>query len=334
MKKNLAVVIASLFIVFLVYSGVVLLVPLPFGNQPVEFEIKRGATYRQVVDSLAQRGMVRDRWIFSLLGRVSGIDRKIKAGYYTLWGSMTPWQVFGAIRLGKIVEYEITIIPGDSLREIADKFVALGMTSRENFLTLCVSRDILEAYEVDAPSLEGYLFPDTYRFPKGLDAREVLTMMVNRLRESYEPELMLRMLDMNLTENDILTMASIIEKEAATNEERPVISAVYHNRLRRNMPLQADPTSVYGVKSSKERITKEDIQRKTPYNTYIIRGLPPGPIASPGLESIVAALNPAEAPYLYFVSNNDGTHTFSVTLGEHHEAVRSYRDMKKAKTEG
>ncbi|HAM50849.1 MAG TPA: endolytic transglycosylase MltG [Nitrospiraceae bacterium] len=331
MTKNLTLVVVFLVFIFLLYAAVELLMPLPFGNKSIEFEIKRGVTFRHVVEDLSQKGMVRDKWVFFLAGRITGIDRRIKAGYYPLWGTMSPLQIFNAIRLGKIIEYEITVVPGDSLREIAQKFAALGIIDQEGFFALCTSREMLDENEVDAPSLEGYLFPDTYRFPKGLEAKEILPLMINRLREFYDEAMMSQMLELNISERDMLTMASIIEKEAITDDERPIIAAVYYNRLRRNMPLQADPTAIYGVKGSNERITIADLKRKTPYNTYNIMGLPPGPIASPGLPSIIAALNPAHVPYLYFVSNNDGTHTFSSTWNEHAEAVKVYRDKMKAK---
>jgi UPF0755 protein len=331
MKKNLTVIAVSLVFIFFAYTAAELLIPLPFGNKSIEFEIKRGSTFRHAVEDLSRKGMVRDKWVFFLLGRITGIDRRIKAGYYPLWGSMNPLQIFNAIRLGKIIEYEVTVVPGDSLREIAEKFSALGIIDHKGFFALCTSREILDENDVDAPSLEGYLFPDTYRFPKGLEVSEILPLMINRLRESYDDAIMSGMLELDIPERDMLTMASIIEKEAVTDEERPIIAAVYYNRLRRNMPLQADPTAIYGVKGFNERITRADLVRKTPYNTYFIRGLPPGPIASPGLKSIIAALNPAHVPYLYFVSNNDGTHTFSVTMTEHAEAVKAYRDKKRAK---
>ena len=334
MKKNYAVIAASLFVIFLIYSAVELIIPLPFGNKPIEFEIKRGASFRQVVNALSERVLVRDRWVIHILGRVTGVDRKIKAGYYPFWGTMSPLQIFNAIRLGKIIEYEVTVVPGDSLREVGDKFSSLGVISPEEFETLCADKTFLDALDVDAPSLEGYLFPDTYRFPKGLEVREVLSMMVDRLREKFTDEMTARALQLDISERDVLTMASIVEKEAITDDERPVIAAVYYNRLKRNMLLQADPTAIYGIKASRERITRDDLMRKTPYNTYVIKGLPPGPIASPGLKSIQAALNPADVPYLYFVSNNNGTHNFSVTLSKHEEAVKAYRDKKRKKEEG
>jgi UPF0755 protein len=334
MKKNFFLTAVSLVLLFLVYNVVELLIPLPFGNKPIEFVIDRGATFRQVVDALAEKELVRDRWVIYLLGRVTGADRKIKAGYYSLWGTMSPLEIFNAIRAGKIIEYEVTVVPGDSLLEITAKFAALPLSDEDSFSTLAHDREFLRSLGIEGPSLEGYLYPETYRFPKGLEVREVIGIMVDKLREQYGDEDMARMLDLGISENEMLTMASIVEKEAMADAERPVIAGVYYNRLRRDYPLQADPTAIYGVKSSREKITRNDLARKTPYNTYVNKGLPPGPIACPSIKSIRAALNPADVPYLYFVSNDDGTHNFSVTLGQHEESVRSYREKKRARTQG
>lgn len=329
MKKKQILTIFTLSVVFLAYITARLLTPLPYGNNSMEFKIDKGMTYKQVVDAMAQKKLIRDRWVFLVLGRLSNITNKVKAGYYPIWGNMSPWQIFRALKLGKIIEYEITVVPGDSLREIADKFSALGIMDKEAFTKLCVKRDLLDSLDIDAPSLEGYLFPETYKFPKGLEAEDILSNMVYKLREKYNAEMFDRTYALNLNERDVLTMASIIEKEAVVDSERPVIAGVYYNRLKKKMPLQADPTAIYGVKSSSEKILKQDLMRKTRYNTYTINGLPPGPIASPGLKSIIAALYPADVPYLYFVSNNDGTHNFSTTLDSHTEAVRAYREKKK-----
>lgn len=334
MIKNSVIMVLSLLFVFAVYSILQFIIPLPLGNKPVEFEIKRGATFTQVADSLADRGMLRDRWLFRSLGRVMGADRRVKAGFYLLWGTMSPLQIFNAIRAGKIIEYEITVTPGDSLPDIDRKFSSLNPEYGEEFRKLSVDGEFLDDLNVDAPSLEGYIFPDTYRFPKGLEISEVVSMMVDRMREKYDDDMTLRTLEMGLTEREVLTMASIVEKEAIIDRERSVIAAVYYNRLKKHMLLQADPTAIYGVKSSHERITRKDLLKKTPYNTYVIKGLPPGPIASPGLKSIQAALNPADVPYLYFVSNNDGTHNFSVTLSNHMENVKAYRNKRSVASKG
>jgi UPF0755 protein len=160
-----------------------------------------------------------------------------------------------------------------------------------------------------------------------MDPKDAIGMMIIRMREKYSGELKIRTSEIGLSEREVLTLASIIEKEAITPKERPIISAVYHNRLRKGIPLQADPTVIYGIKSFGV-ITARDVRRKTPYNTYVIKGLPPGPIASPGIKSIIAALYPANVPYMFFVSNNDGTHNFSVTPREHEAAVELYRKKK------
>lgn len=328
MKKKI-IIPAALFFLFSLYIAIRLFSALPLGNKPIEFEIKRGSTFRQAVEALAEKGLARDKWVILLLGKITGIDHRIKAGYYTLWGSMSPYEIFTALRSGKVKEYELTVVPGDSLLEIADKISALNITDARDFIRLCSDKSFVSSLDIEAPSLEGYLFPDTYKFPKGLNAEEVVVLMVNRLWEKYDPDMIWQTYELGLTEREILTMASIIEKEAVVDEERPVIAAVYYNRLKKKMPLQADPTATYGIKSSKEKIYKADLLRKTRYNTYVIKGLPPGPIASPGFKSIEAALNPEKVPYLYFVSNNDGTHKFSETLSSHNQAVTVYRGKKK-----
>lgn len=329
MKKKLAFIIALFLLLNSLYVAFDLFVPV--GEEEVreiEVEIPRGASFRQATDILAQNGLIRDKNVFLALGRLTGADRKIRAGYYSFWSSMRPFDIFGIIRKGRIIEYEIRILEGDSLLEIAAAFAKTGIIGEDDFLRLAKDKDFLAAQEISATSVEGYLFPDTYIVPKGTEAEDALELMVSRMQEKFTPDLRDRAAKIGMTEHEVLTLASIIEKEAVVDSERSVISAVYHNRLKKKMPLQADPTSIYGIKSSKERITKTDLVRKTPYNTYVIKGLPPGPIASPGMKSIRAALYPADVPYLYFVSNNDGTHQFSSTLGEHEEAVRSYRLKK------
>lgn len=333
MKKNILLILAVSILIFLIYAAANLVIPISLANRATEFEIRKGETFAQIVDDLYRKEMVKDRWVFLVLGRVAGLDRKIRAGYYPLRGTMSPWSIFNVIKRGKIIEYEVTIVPGDSLMEIADKFSALGIIGEDEFLKICSDRDFLYSLDVDAPSLEGYIFPDTYRFPKGLDIKDALSIMVDKLKEKYNEDLLLRTFELGLTEREALTMASIIEKEAVIDEERPIIAGVYYNRLKKRMHLQADPTSIYGIKSFKEKITKQDLMRVTRYNTYMIKGLPPGPIASPGLKSLKAALYPADVPYLYFVSNNDGSHKFSVTLGAHNEAVKGYRDKRKKEEE-
>ena len=310
------------------------LIPLPIGNKNIEIEIPKGATFRQAVEIFSKERLIRDKIIFLFIGRISGIDRKIRAGYYSIYGSASPLDILKMLKKGQIIEYEITVLEGDSLREVAEKLSEKGIINIEDFIQLSSDEDFLASYEIDAPTFEGYLFPDTYKIPKGMDPEDAIGMMINKMREKYSGELMVRASKLGLSEREVLTLASIIEKESATDDERYLISAVYHNRLRKGIPLQADPTAIYRIKSFREKITAKDLQRKTPYNTYIINGLPPGPIASPSIKSINAALYPADVPYIYFVSNNDGSHHFSVTAEEHQAAVKSYREKKQMENKG
>ncbi len=329
MKKHLLFITVG--ILFLIWASIIieLLIPLPLGKKYIEIEIPKGATFRNVAEIFDKENILRDKNLFLFIGRVTGLDRKIRAGYYSISSSMNLLDLLSVLKKGQIIEYEVTIIEGDSLREIAEKLSKKGIVKEEDFWQLSKDKDFLNLYEIDAPSFEGYLFPDTYKIPKGMGPEDAIGMMINKMRDKFAEQFLIRAEELNLTEREVLTLASIIEKEAVTDEERPLISAVYHNRLKKGMRLQADPTTVYGIKSSKEKITASDLRRKTPYNTYSVKGLPPGPIASPGIKSIVAALYPAKVPYLYFVSNNDGTHHFSVTAEEHNAAVQAYREKKR-----
>ncbi|MGB9716436.1 MAG: endolytic transglycosylase MltG [Thermodesulfovibrionales bacterium] len=328
MKRNLTIILIVTFLVVLIYIASDLLTPFQIGDKTIEVEIPKGVTFKQVIGILSKEGLVRNKTLFLILGRMIGLERKVKAGYYSIHGSISPLELLNKLRIGQIIEYEVVIIEGDSLIEIGEKLSEKGIIKKDDFMRLSVNKEFLTSYNIDAPSFEGYLFPDTYRIPKGADPKEVVGFMINRMREKYSNNLKERAIELGLSEREVLTLASIIEKEAKVDEERPLISAVYHNRLKRHIPLQADPTCIYGIKRFGEEITEKDLKRKTPYNTYIIKGLPPGPIASPGMKSIMAALYPANVPYIFFVSNNDGTHKFSVTPGEHQIAVETYRKKK------
>ncbi|MEW6108079.1 MAG: endolytic transglycosylase MltG [Nitrospirota bacterium] len=328
MKKNLLIIISCIVLTAFIYTSLELLVPAQSNSKNIEIEIPVGTTFRQAMDILYNQKLIRDKKVFLMLGRLTGSDRKIRAGYYSIWGNMSPLDIFRIIRKGQIIEYEIRIIEGDSLLEIADAVAGTGIMTKEDFIKISKDKDFLDSYDIESNSIEGYIFPDTYKIPKGVRAEDALGLMIDRMREKFSDELYAKSVELNMTENEVLTLASIIEKEAVLDSERPLISAVYHNRLKKKMPLQADPTAIYGIKSSKEKITRSDLMHKSPYNTYVINGLPPGPIASPGLKSIIAALYPADVPYLYFVSQDNRAHQFSTTAAEHLEAVRLYRGRK------
>lgn len=319
------------FLLFLLYAAIGLFLPVQTSNKNMEIEVPKGATFRQTVEILRSQNLIRDKRVFLVFGRLTGVDRRIRAGFYSVWTGMTPFEILKILRKGRIIEYEVKILEGDSLVEITSAFAKTGIILPEEFLELSKDHNLLATYDIKAPSIEGYIYPDTYFIPKGMEAEEALDIMISKMRDKLTDKMTARMKELGMTENLVLTLASIIEKEAVIDSERSLISAVYHNRLRKNMLLQADPTAIYGVKSSKERITLADLKRKTAYNTYVNKGLPPGPIASPGIKSITAALYPANVPYIYFVAQDDRSHQFSETGAQHEEAVKRYRRMKQEK---
>jgi len=289
-----------------------------------EVMIPKGANYSQAVSILNKEGIIKNHLPLLILGRLIKIDKKLKAGYYNLNTSMTTWEIFNRLKKGMIVQYIITIPEGSMLEDIKLRLKAVNLIDDESW-QLVKDKDFLNSLGIDAPSLEGYLYPDTYNFAKGISPSDIFSIMVQRLRENFDQSLQKRARELGMDENEVLTLASIIEKEAAVDSERPIISAVYHNRLKKGMRLEADPTVVYGIKKISEGITKADLRRKTPYNTYLNKGLPPAPIASAGIKSIKAALYPAKVDYIYFVSKNDGTHYFSNNSKDHEKAVAIYQ---------
>jgi UPF0755 protein len=325
MKRQFPLFLAFSAVLVLVYGIVQFAIPVNSKKEPEEIYIKEGTNFSQAASMLAKKGYLRDAALFKVLGRLTGADRRMRAGYYAVEGSMTPWAIFRQFSGGKLIETEVTIIEGECLPEIRDKLAAKKLVSAEDFDRLTTDPSFIDSLGVEGPTLEGYLFPDTYRFPKGITPKKLISTMVQRLEQEYEGTLMERTNELGLSMRAVLTMASIIEKEAVVDSERTLVAAVFFNRLKKGMPLQADPTAVYGVKPPRALVSKQDLIKKTKYNTYQIKGLPPGPIASPGLKSIKAALYPARVPYLYFVSNHDGTHTFSATYEEHLRAVENLK---------
>jgi len=220
----------------------------------------------------------------------------------------------------------LTIPEGYSLAEISLAAEQVGLGPSGAFLQAAHDRSLAARLNIPADSFEGFLFPDTYRVPIDTVPEELITMMANRFRFVFDETMQKRLAGSGMSLLEAVTLASIVEKEAAQDSERPFIAAVFLNRLKKGMRLEADPTILYGVRPlGGPPIRRSEIKRKTPYNTYVIRGLPPGPIANPGLASIRAVLYPAETDHLYFVARNDGTHQFSSTLKEHNRAVRQYR---------
>ena len=291
----------------------------------VRVAIPTGASFRAAADSLHHAGLVASPLLFRVYAQLTGGTRDIKAGTYGLRRGMGWSALVDALRRGEGLEQRITIPEGWSLRQIVPA-LATALGAQEDSVWAAV-RDTALLHELDLPTstLEGYLFPDTYVFAFGTSPRVAVREMVHRFETVWQPAWDERLQQLAMSRNDIVTLASIIEQEARIPEERPVISAVYHNRLRDQMPLQADPTVQYALGTHHDRVTYKDLEVQSPYNTYRHLGLPPGPIGSPGRASLEAALYPASVPYLYFVADTDGHHEFRTTFREHRKAKAEIR---------
>ncbi|TKS62142.1 MAG: aminodeoxychorismate lyase [Nitrospira sp.] len=287
--------------------------------------IPNGSTFQHVAALLESEGLIKNRAVFVLFAKSQSADRKIRAGEYELNPGMTPAEILSELLNGHVLLHPLTIPEGLTIGQIADLAAQDGLTDRADFLRLAKDREFIASLGIKAETLEGYLYPDTYKFPHPTKAREVLVAMVEQLRQVVRPDLLARMQDLKMTMHEMLTLASVIEKETGSGGERPEISAVFHNRLKKRIPLQSDPTVIYGLPAFDGNLHKKDLSNPSPYNTYRVQGLPPGPIANPGIQAIRATLYPSDSRSLYFVSRNDGTHQFSRTLIEHNQAVEKYQ---------
>jgi UPF0755 protein len=298
----------------------------PGGNgEAAAFEIVQDESLTHVASRLAAEGLIRNHAYFVMFGRLTGSERQLKPGEYALSPSMRPLEILDRFRRGLVVLHPVTIPEGYSVRQIAEVLRGAGIGDPEELLGLAESPAFISELGLDVPTLEGYLFPDTYGLPRNISTADIVRRMVGRFQETYQSVWADRAAELGLTRHQVVTLASIIEKETGSGIERPIISAVFHNRLRLRMPLQSDPTVIYPIKNFDGNLRKVDLVRDNPYNTYRRRGLPPGPIGNPGREALEAALYPSPVDYLYFVARNDGSHHFSRTLREHNKAVDQYQ---------
>ncbi len=302
---------------------------LPGSTRLVEVVVPQGATTAGIAALLEEEGVIRSPLAFRLLVRLRGSDGRLQAGTYRLGPGMAPSAIAAKLERGEVVTRAFTIPEGLSAEEIARLLASRGFGSEAELLRAFSDPEpVADLLPADRSALryplEGYLFPDTYRVAAGTPARALAAAMVDRFRQAWTPDLEARARELGLTVHEVVTLASIVEEEAQLAEERPLIAGVYLNRLRRGMPLQADPTVQYALRKFGQRVLLADLQVDSPYNTYRRTGLPPGPIASPGLDSLRAVLHPADVPYLFFVARPDGSHAFAVTLDEHNANVARY----------
>jgi UPF0755 protein len=324
-RPLIAVLVAGTLL-FLVLQGWWVLTPAAgVRSGPRVVEIPAHSGFLDVARTLDRAGVIKSPLGFALLTLVRGHMRSLKAGEYLIPQGANTVAVLARLAGGQVLQHTVIFREGETIAELAGQLGAEGLVKADDVLR--VTRDILflRALDIPADSLEGYLFPDTYHFVKGMTPEEILARMVTRMRERVSADILAAARSRNLSFHELLTLASIIEKEAVEPSEMSLISAVFWNRLRAEMPLQADPTVQYAVGKERRRLTREDLLVDSPFNTYRRVGLPPGPIASPGLAAIRAAVNPAPASYFYFVAMDERRHHFSVTLAQHNAAVARYR---------
>ncbi len=323
-------VVALVLAVVILFLGLQtwwILTPAPgikSGPRIVEIPAHRG--FLEVARQLDDAGVIRSPLGFMLLTIARGTMRSLKAGEYQVPQGANTLTVLALIEGGQVLQHNVVFREGSTVVELARQLENERLAKSEDILRVARDGLFLRTLDLQAESVEGYLFPDTYQFVKGLTPEEILARMVARLRERISPEILAAARARDLNVHQLLTLASIIEKEAAERTEMPLISAVFWNRLKLDMPLQADPTVQYGLGKDRQRLTREDLLADSPFNTYRRTGLPPGPIASPSLSAIHAAANPAAVNYLYFVAaGDDRRHRFSTTLADHNVAVARYR---------
>ena len=280
---------------------------------------------QDIARTLQDAGVIRSTWAFLAMAYLQGSLKRLQSGEYEFSPGMSLFEILQKLESGRVVTHQVTVPEGFTAQDIAKLLASERLVDPDRFMALAQDPEFAARLGVEAQGLEGYLFPDTYRLTRGMGEEEIIRVMLNRFNQAIPPDFPEQARLVGMSPHAVVTLASLIEKEARLDSERAVISAVFHNRLRQRMPLQSDPTAVYMVPRKEGRITPEDLQRKSPYNTYLIPGLPPGPIANPGLASLEAALHPSPANFLYFVAKNDGSHFFSRTLEQHQQAVRIYQ---------
>jgi UPF0755 protein len=291
-------------------------------------DVPQGAGPSSIGRSLLDAGVIRDTLSFRLELARSGSGRRLQAGEYRFDRPMTVRDVVAKIARGDVYLLPITFREGLTIRQMGELFEARGFGPASEFAAAAADARLAAAFDPGARDLEGYLFPDTYALPRSATAAQLVARMVAGFEKALTPELRARAAARGLDVRGLVTLASIVEKETGKSEERPLVAAVYSNRLKTGMGLQCDPTVIFALERARRyngNLTREDLHFDSPYNTYKYAGLPPGPIASPGRASLEAAANPADAPYLYFVSRNDGSHAFASTLDEHNHNVFEYQ---------
>jgi UPF0755 protein len=321
------VLLAALLVLFGVYLNLIIYSDKPASNKSLKkiFVVERGQKFIVTAEKLYKTGLIKHPLKFRALARLKRLDKRIQAGEYLLSPSMSPNIILKILAQGKVNLHKITIPEGWNIYQIAAIVEEAGFSEKDGFIQAATDSEFAHKKAIDGDTFEGYLFPDTYYFSKDETPRKIISSMVERFWTKFKPEWIIRAQELGFTTHQVVILASIIEKETGAAFERPLISSVFHNRIKRNMRLESDPTVIYGINKFDGNLTRKHLQTPTPYNTYKKKGLPFGPITNPGLASLRAALYPADTDYLFFVSKRDTTHQFSTNLKDHNKAIRKYQ---------
>lgn len=336
MKKTLLFILIPLFIIVCAAAGLIFELRI-YADSPANINtsqnvivnVRPGQTLKTTAEILQQANLIKSRLKFILIARFKGLDKRLKAGEYLLSAAMPPRRILEIIVKGEVNLHKLTVPEGYTIPQIAVLVENAKFGSKIDFINTATDTVLAGKSGIEASSFEGYLFPDTYFFPREVTMEQIISTMLNRFWSVFTAEWKVRANDLGFTIHQIVTLASIIEKETGAAFERPIISSVFHNRLKKKMRLESDPTVIYGIKNFDGNLTRKHLSTRTPYNTYKIKGLPAGPIANPGRASLEAALFPDSTDFIYFVSKKDTTHYFSKTLKEHNQAVRKYQLRRK-----
>ena len=297
----------------------------PGPDRETMVEIAPGSPLKKIAAKLAQKGLISSVPWFIILNRLNGDGTALKAGEYRIPPRATPLEIIATLKSGKVVERQLSIPEGFTLKQIGARLKARGICKDNEFEQLVRDPEQLKKWQIPGPTLEGYLFPSSYNYSRQTSCRQMLETMLATGRREYE-KIRAASPPCRLDRHQVLTLASMIQKEAGDNREMPLIAAVFFNRLKKGMRLASDPTTIYALGESFDgNLRRRDLKNPSPYNTYQHKGLPPGPICSPGREAITAVLRPAKSDFLYFVARGDGRHQFSRNLNDHNRAVRRYQ---------
>ena len=308
-----------------------------FAGNEIFVDLPTGTGVSEIARRLAAAGVVADPYTFRLAAHLAHDDRRLRAGEYRFSDAATPGAVAARLARGDVYTRPVTFPEGLNIAEMAMVYERTGLGTADAFREAAANVSLGAAFDPDAATREGYLFPETYPLSRHASAADLVAAMVARFERVFDADLRASAAAEHMTVRDLVTLASLVELETAQPAERPLVAAVFRNRLRLGMPLQCDPTVVYALMQAgtwRGMIHKVDLQINSPYNTYRVTGLPPGPIASPGRASLEAAAHPADVAYLYFVSRNDGTHAFAATLAEHNRNVALYQLHKSGRGAG